>query len=129
MTGDRIRLAQFGVGRWGNHLLRNFLALPTVEVVAVVEPRTEQHAEIRNKFGLADSVELTADADTVLTRRDIDAVAIATPAATHYALIKTALQQGKHVLAEKPPTLNVAASEELCALAAQHDLQLVIDHT
>ena len=129
MTGDRIRLAQFGVGRWGNHLLRNFLALPTVEVVAVVEPRTEQHAEIRDKFGLADSVELTTEAEAVLTRADIDVVAIATPAATHYALIKTALQQGKHVLAEKPLTLNVAESEELCALAEQNDLQLIIDHT
>ncbi|MEM7650117.1 MAG: hypothetical protein AAF283_13125, partial [Cyanobacteria bacterium P01_A01_bin.70] len=63
MTGDLIRLAQFGVGRWGNHLLRNFLALPTVEVVAVVEPRTEQHTEICDKFGLADSVELTTEAE------------------------------------------------------------------
>jgi predicted dehydrogenase len=129
MKGDRIRLAQFGVGRWGHHLLRNFLALPEVEVAAIVEPSTEKHAIIRDKFALSDDVPLTTDAAAVLARRDIDAVAIATPAATHYALIKTALQQGQHVLAEKPLTLAVAECEELCKLAAQHHRQLVIDHT
>ncbi|MEM1280148.1 MAG: Gfo/Idh/MocA family oxidoreductase, partial [Cyanobacteria bacterium P01_H01_bin.152] len=129
MNGDRIRLAQFGVGRWGNHLLRNFLALDAVDVVAVVEPRTDQHATLRDKFDLSPAVPVTANAEAVLTDPNIDAVAIATPAATHYSLIKTALEQGKHVLAEKPLTLDVAECEELCVLAADHDRQLVIDHT
>jgi len=129
MTGDRIRLAQFGVGRWGNHLLRNFLALPEVAVVAVVEPRTAQHPLIRDQFALATDVDLTADAAVTLARADIDAVAIATPAATHYALIKTALENGKHVLAEKPLTLQVGECQELCAIAKQQQRQLVIDHT
>lgn len=129
MKRDRIRLAQFGVGRWGNHLLRNFLALDAVDVVAVVEPRTEQHLTIRDKFDLAPTFSLTTDAEAVLADPQVDAVAIATPAATHYPLIKTALKQGKHVLAEKPLTLDVAECEELCVLAADHDRQLVIDHT
>jgi len=129
MTRDRIRLAQFGVGRWGNHLLRNFLALATVEVVAVVEPRCDQHGAIREKFQLSPAVNLTADAEAVLADPAVDAVAIATPAATHYTLIKTALKNGKHVLAEKPLTLDVAECEELCQLAAANGVQLVIDHT
>lgn len=129
MPRDRIRLAQFGVGRWGNHLLRNFLALPAVEVVAVVEPRTEQHDQIHDKFDLSPQVLLTADPEKVLTDERVDAVVIATPAATHYHLIKTALNNGKHVLAEKPLTLNVTECEELCELAADNSLQLVIDHT
>lgn len=129
MTRDRMRLAQFGVGRWGNHLLRNFLALESVDVVAVVEPRTAQHATIRDKFHLTPEFNLTADAEAVLADPAVDAVAIATPAATHYPLIKTALKNGKHVLAEKPLTLDVAECEELCQLAAAHGVQLVIDHT
>jgi predicted dehydrogenase len=129
MKGDRIRLVQFGVGRWGNHLLRNFLSLPEVEVVAVVEPQVIRHESIRDKFKLAADVMVTTDAAAMLARPDVDAVAIATPAATHYDLIKTALHQGKHVLAEKPLTLNVAACEELCALATQQNVRLVVDHT
>jgi len=129
MTSDRIRLAQFGVGRWGHHLLRNFLALASVEVVAVVEPRREQHDLIRNQFGLSPAIALTAEAETVLADPQVDAVAIATPAATHYDLIKTALKNRKHVLAEKPLTLTVPECEELCALAADNGVQLIIDHT
>lgn len=129
MNRDRIRLAQLGVGRWGTHLLRNFLALPAIAVVAVVEPQASRHSTIRQRFQLADDVTLATDAATVLTREDVDAIAIATPAATHYDLIKTALQHNKHVLAEKPLTLQVAECEELCELAVRHQRQLVIDHT
>lgn len=129
MNDNRIRLAVFGVGRWGSHLLRNFLALPTVDVVAVVDTTNEKLTRVRDKFGLSPAIELTSAAEVVLTRSDIDAVAIATPAATHYGLIKTALINGKHILAEKPLTLTVAESESLCKLAVQHQRQLVIDHT
>jgi predicted dehydrogenase len=129
MKSDRIRLAQFGGGRWGTHLLRNFLALPEVDLVAIAEPNAEKHATLRATFELSDSITLTTDAEAILARSDIDAVAIATPAATHYDLIKTALKQGKHVLAEKPLTLDVAECEELCDLATQQQRQLVIDHT
>lgn len=125
---NRIRLAQVGVGRWGNHLLRNFLELQTVDVVAVVDRNREQLMQIRDQYAL-DSEVLSADAEAVLARSDVDAVAIATPATTHYTLIKTALKNNKHVLAEKPLTLEVAESEELCELAAKQQRQLVIDHT
>jgi len=97
--------------------------------VAVVEPRREQHDLIRNQFGLSPAIALTAEAETVLADPQVDAVAIATPAATHYNLIKTALQNHKHVLAEKPLTLTVPECEELCALAADQGVQLIIDHT
>ncbi|NEO96662.1 MAG: Gfo/Idh/MocA family oxidoreductase, partial [Moorea sp. SIO3G5] len=59
----------------------------------------------------------------------IEAVVIATPAVTHYTLIKDALQQGKHVLAEKPLTLDVAECLELCHLAQEKQRQLMVDHT
>lgn len=124
-----IRLALFGVGRWGSHLLRNFLALPEVAVVAIVELNQVRHPEIRKRFSLPPEIALTAEPDAVLARSDIDAVAIATPAATHFSLIKTALETGKHVLAEKPLTLQVAQAEALCRLAAEQRRQLVIDHT
>jgi predicted dehydrogenase len=47
----------------------------------------------------------------------ISAVAIATPAPTHYALAKTALSAKKDVFVEKPITLKAAEAEELAELA------------
>jgi predicted dehydrogenase len=129
MSYPPLRLAVFGVGRWGVNLLRNFLALPEAEVVAVIDPRPAQLAQVKQQFELSDRVELTSDWKTVMARSDIDGVVIATPATTHYELIYSALTQGKHVLAEKPLTLDASECEILCQLAETHQRQLVVDHT
>jgi predicted dehydrogenase len=121
-------VALFGGGRWGTHLLRNFLALTEAKVVAVVDPFEERLGQLAQQFSL-DHALLTTDWEAAMSAPGVEAVAIATPAATHYPLIKAALNQGLHVLAEKPLTLNPAESVELCHLAAAQNCQLVIDHT
>lgn len=55
----------------------------------------------------------------------IDAVYIATPHETHYSYAKQALLAGKHVLCEKPITLNPGELEELFALAKEKKLVLL----
>ncbi|MEO0824288.1 MAG: Gfo/Idh/MocA family oxidoreductase [Cyanobacteria bacterium J06635_15] len=129
MTSPALKLAVFGVGRWGVNLLRNFLALPQVEVIAVVDPRPEQLAQVQQRFDLPSAVKLTPDWAAALALPGLDAIAIATPAVTHYELITAALTQGIHVLAEKPLTLNSEQSLELCRLACDTQRQLVVDHT
>ncbi|MBW4419082.1 MAG: Gfo/Idh/MocA family oxidoreductase [Myxacorys californica WJT36-NPBG1] len=123
------RIAVFGVGRWGTHLLRNFLEHAEAEVVAVVDPCAEQLAIAAQRFELDDRVFVTTQWQDALELSGLEAVAIATPAKTHYALITAALKQGLHVLAEKPLTLSTAESVQLCRLAAEQHRQLVVDHT
>src|SRR5215469_7022191 len=62
-------------------------------------------------------------------RSDVDAVVIATPVRTHYALAKDALLHGKHVLVEKPLTANIAQAEELVELARERGRILMVGHT
>ncbi|QLE52186.1 Gfo/Idh/MocA family oxidoreductase [Nostoc sp. C057] len=124
-----MKIAVIGVGRWGVHLLRNFLAHPQVDVVAVVDPHPERLAAIKQQFNLDENVVLTTQWEDLKKVTGLTGVAIATPATTHYALIKDALQQGYHVLAEKPLTLDPAECRELCQLAEQHHLILMVDHT
>ncbi|NEO19076.1 MULTISPECIES: Gfo/Idh/MocA family oxidoreductase [unclassified Moorena] len=122
-------VAILGAGRWGKHLVRNFLAHPDACLVAVVDPYPETLAAIKDKYNLAPEVRLATDWESIRDLPTIEAVVIATPAVTHYTLIKDALQQGKHVLAEKPLTLDVAECLELCHLAQEKQLQLMVDHT
>lgn len=122
-----IDLALFGVGRWGTHLLRNFLAHPQVRVRAVVEASAERLAAIAPDMD--ESVQLLTDWRAAMTLEGLTACVIATPAATHYELIQAALKRNLHVLAEKPLTLEVETSQALCDLAAQQQCQLMIDHT
>lgn len=55
-------------------------------------------------------------------RSDIDAVYIASPNVLHYSQSKLMLQNGKHVLCEKPITILPEEFTELCALAKEKDL-------
>jgi predicted dehydrogenase len=68
-------------------------------------------------------------AEAVFADPEIDAVVVATPAATHYALTTAALEAGKHVLCEKPMTTDVGEAEALCALAGERGLKLMVGHT
>ena len=126
---NKINIAVIGVGRWGVHLLRNFLAHPQVNVVAVVDPHPERLAAVKQQFNLDKNVLLTTQWQDLKTVPGLTGVAIATPATTHYALIKDSLQQGYHVLAEKPLTLDPVECRELCQLAVQNHLILMVDHT
>ncbi|MEA5621619.1 Gfo/Idh/MocA family oxidoreductase [Nostoc sp. UHCC 0251] len=126
---NQIKIAVIGVGRWGVHLLRNFLAHPQVDVVAVVDPHPERLAAVKQQFNLDKNVILTTQWEDLKKVSGLTGVAIATPATTHYPLIKDSLQKGYHVLAEKPLTLSPGECRELCYLAEQHNLILMVDHT
>lgn len=122
-------IAIFGAGRWGVHLIRNFLTHPQARVVAVVDPHRERLQSCQERFAFDDNVVLTTDWQSVLNLPNVEAVAIATPASTHYTLISTALRCGLHVFAEKPLTIDPSESLELCRLAEQQQRQLFVDHT
>ncbi|WP_197480113.1 MULTISPECIES: Gfo/Idh/MocA family protein [unclassified Anabaena] len=124
-----INIAIIGVGRWGVHLLRNFLAIPQVTVVVVVDPHAERLAVVKQQFNLDENVLLTTQWSDIRHISGLTAVAIATPATTHYTLVKDALNWGYHVLAEKPLTLNPVECQELCQLAQLKQLILMVDHT
>ena len=127
-TGQ-IQLALMGVGRWGTHLLRNFLAHPQIQVRAVADLSSERLAAIDQKFDLDSSVELLANWESALALEGINAVAVATPAITHQPIVIDALKRKFHVLCEKPLTLTAATSAALCQFAQQQNRQLFIDHT
>ena len=118
-----------GAGRWGVNLIRNFLNHPNSQVLAVVDPNRDSLVTVQKLFNLDASVILAADWSQVQALPGLEAVAIATPASTHYTLAAAALQQGYHVLAEKPLALNLTEAIELCQLAEKQQRQLFVDHT
>jgi predicted dehydrogenase len=75
------------------------------------------------------SVEATTDANDLFKNPDIDAIAIATPVATHFDLARDALRAGKHVLVEKPIASSSEQASKLIDEAARRRLVLLVDHT
>lgn len=126
----KIKIVILGVGRWGNHLVRNFLEHPLAEIIGIVDrnPLNLQQCQIKYQLN-SEEVKLVNNWQEIEHDSRIDAVVIATPASTHYDLIKSALNHGYHVLAEKPVTLHEFECLELTNLAKSKNLQLFIDHT
>ncbi len=123
---DQLRVAVVGCGYWGPNLARNFHQLKTARLVALCDTDFSRASEVAALYPEASPVANVAD---VLNNPNISAVAIATPARSHFALAKAALQSGKHVLVEKPLTMNGGQAEELIALAARQRLTLMVGHT
>jgi len=64
----------------------------------------------------------------VVTDDRIQAVAIATPPQTHHEIAKAALENGKHVLVEKPMAMTTKDCDDLIETAKRHDRLLMVDH-
>lgn len=124
-----VTLAIFGAGRWGYNLIRNFMALPDAHVAAVVDPDEPQLTAVAKRLALPESVQRLTDWRAAIAIPDLQAVVVATPATTHFPMIKAALERGLHVLTEKPMTLESETCQTLCELAERQGVQLVVDHT
>lgn len=120
-----MRTAVIGLGYWGPNLVRNLAASAETELVAICDRDEARLSSIGAQYPAA---RLVRDAADVFASDEVEAVCIATPVATHYPLVKAALEAGKHVLVEKPFVQGVDQAEELTALAREQGLVLMIDH-
>ncbi len=121
----RLRVAVVGYGYWGPHLVRNFHQVPGATVHRIVDLSEQRRAIAHLEFPTVQVSGSFADA----LKDDIDAVVIATPIRTHYALTSAALEAGKHVFVEKPLAATAAEAEALHALSTRLKRVLMVGHT
>ena len=120
-----VNLAVVGLGYWGPNLLRNFDQLPSAEVRLAVDRDEAQRSKIARLYP---HIRVVDDYELVLKDPEIQAVVIATEAASHYRLAKEALDAGKDVFVEKPITLDVADAEDLVESAERLGRVLMVGH-
>lgn len=113
-----IRLAVIGLGKMGLSHLSIANALEDFEVVAMCD----NSKLVTDVLGKVTGLRGFNDYDEVLKVKDLDAILIATPTIAHEPMIRKAIDRGLHVFAEKPLTLDSAASQELTDSAAQKGL-------
>ncbi|MSO95075.1 MAG: Gfo/Idh/MocA family oxidoreductase [Thermoleophilia bacterium] len=118
-----IRVAHAGVGDWGKNVARVVGDLS--DLAWVIDTDAARQAEYATRYPqatISDSLTGALADDTV------EAVSIATPVPSHYALAKQALEAGKHVFVEKPPAMRGEEMEELVGLARANGLVLMPGH-
>jgi predicted dehydrogenase len=117
------RIGVVGLNYWGPNLVRNFNDLAELTWLCDLD---EGH--LRPTAARYPDARATTSFDDLLADDALDAVVIATPVPTHYALAKQALEAGKHVFVEKPPAMRAVEMDELVTLAAAKDLVLMPGH-
>jgi predicted dehydrogenase len=121
-----IVLAQIGCGYWGPNLLRNFSAQADCRVKWVAEIDVERQEYVRRSFPQS---RITSSWEEAVRDPEVDAVVIATPPGTHYAMARSSLAAGKHVLVEKPLATSTADADDLVRLARDGGRVLMAGHT
>src|SRR3954447_18455117 len=121
-----IGMAVVGAGYWGPNLVRNAMATPSLHLRWLCDLDEDR---ARRVLGPYSTVATTDSFDEILGDPAVQAIAIATPAASHFALAMAALDAGKHVLVEKPLTSALADGEKLVHAALDRGLVLMCDHT
>jgi UDP-2-acetamido-3-amino-2,3-dideoxy-glucuronate N-acetyltransferase len=123
MTKKMTKIGVIGTGYWGRNLVRTFATLGVLDTIcdadsAALEAVSASYPDIAR----------CASVEELLGDPTIDSIAIATPAATHGALTRGALDAGKHVFVEKPLCLDLTEAHALQEQADQSGRILMVGH-
>lgn len=120
-----IRVAVLGVGALGKEHARiyaEYAATGRIEFAGVYDVASDIASKIAGRFGVRsfDSVETAAAAS--------DALSVVTPTHTHFQVAKPLLEQGKHLLIEKPITNHAGEASDLIETAIRSGAVLQVGH-
>jgi predicted dehydrogenase len=119
-----VRCAVLGSGFAGSTFAESLRYAPEAELVAIAGGRKAQ--ELAGHFGVR--AKSTEEIDRLLDSNDIDAVLIASPNPAHCPQARRALENGKHVLVEKPMAMNVAECRAMIDAARANNRVLMVGH-
>ena len=119
----KLRAGVIGVGHLGQHHARLYASLPDSTLMGVTDQDLRRAGTIADRHGVKTFTSLS---DLL---KQVDLVSVAVPTSAHYAVAKTCLEAGKHVLVEKPIAVMPAEAQELVGLAKAKGCRLQVGHS
>ena len=120
----KLRAGVIGVGAMGRHHARNYANIDGVELVGIADANEGTAQKMAQQFGGT----AYTDHEAMLAEAKPDLVTIAVPTVHHLAVAQRAIEQGIHVLLEKPIAFSVAEGQQIIDLAAKADVRLMVGH-
>ncbi|MDD3517237.1 MAG: Gfo/Idh/MocA family oxidoreductase [Chromatiales bacterium] len=117
-----VRCAVVGVGYLGRFHAQKYAALPNAELIAVADSNPQNAARVAGECGCL----AVTDYRELLGK--VEAVSIAVPTTLHHEVARAFLEQGTHVLLEKPITTTVEEAVELNRIAHERGAILQVGH-
>ena len=112
-----------GAGAWGKNHVRTVATLAEAELAGVCDADPKTREKLTRQYPAA---HITGDVADLLGR--VDAVVIASPAATHARVARQCIEAGKPCLVEKPFALSTSDAEAVAQAAAKHDVPVLTGH-
>jgi len=120
---SRLRVGVIGAGAWGKNHVRTVATLAEAELAGVCDADPKTREKLTRQYPAA---HITGDVADLLGR--VDAVVIASPAATHARVARQCIEAGKPCLVEKPFALRTSDAEAVAQAAAKHDVPVLTGH-
>ena len=117
-----MNIAVIGGGRWGKNHIRTAHKLDVL--AAVIDSDPDVGIYLKKNYPDVKFFKTINQPGAL----DFNAYVVAIPAEHHFTVTKTLLEYKKHVLVEKPITLDVTEAEELNSLAKKNECQLMVGH-
>ncbi len=119
---SKLKTAVIGVGYLGKFHADKYAAHEDCDLIAVVDANADTAKEIADKHG----VQALTDYKELLGK--VDAVSIAAPTTLHHEIARDFIENGSHVLIEKPITVTVDEADDLIELALANDRLIQVGH-
>ena len=116
------KICVVGAGRWGKNHVKTLFELDALG--GIVEIDGNRRTELQNQYP---AIPVFPDVEPALAQ-NFDGFTVAAPAAYHYTIAKTILENNKPVLVEKPMCLKLEDAEHLNKLAIKKNLTLMVGH-
>ena len=125
----KLNVAVIGVGYWGKKIVYEYSQLaksnPNLNLYSVCDLSMKTLQLCNENYDIPN---VSSSLEEILSCREIDAVNICTPSETHFKISKAALEEGKHVLVEKPMSLSSNEAYNLVDLALEKGLVISVGH-
>jgi Predicted dehydrogenases and related proteins len=115
---SKVKVGIIGLGFIGKIHLEKLAENPYVKISGISdidENQIEVAKDLLSKIGIRNEIESSTNFERILD--EVDAVFIASPAKTHYEILKKAIEKGKHVFVEKPLCTRYDQAEEIKYIA------------
>ncbi len=122
---EKVGIGIIGTGFARRVQIPAFLASEGAEIVSVASGTLANAESTAREFNVA---HFTDDWRTTIDHADVDLVLITTPPVTHFEMTMRALENGKHVLGEKPMAMNAEEARALTEKAREKKVLALIDH-
>jgi len=122
---NQFRVGLVGAGYIGEFHARAIQRIPNARIVGIADVVADRAKDLAARFEVPEIFPTIED----MARKGVDVIHVLTPPHSHAQLAITALENGCHVLVEKPLAMNVEEVDRIKAVAASVGKRVCVNHS